>query len=70
MATGILTDYPWLFRNYQTIRPSFSNLPQDSYEMADSRKPAVEKADTPGPAMKSAASKKPAKTAPTKTTPT
>ena len=61
-------------------RPGLKNLPKESYEMADSRKPAMEKADSQEPAMKnadspesatkSADSKKPAKTATTKTTPT
>ena len=37
---------------------------------ADSKKPAIEDADFPEPATKNADSKKLAKTAPTKTTPT
>ena len=94
MATGSLTDCPWLFKNLSghlglqafkalgrlpgrlplkpTLRrrPSLRNLPQDNYEVADSMKPATENAGSQGPTMKSADSKKPAKTAPTETTPT
>ena len=65
MATGSLTDSPWLFKNYQANRafkhpehgaaflwpaipradyirrPGLKNLPEESYEMANSRKPAL-----------------------------
>ena len=85
MATGSLTDCPWLFQKIirplglQALQP-LDHLPWPATSEADSRKAAQPQqppprdnrgvADSRKPASKSTDSKKPAKTATTKATPT
>ena len=85
MATGSLTDCPWLFQ--KIIRPlglqalqALDHLPWPATPEADSREAAQPQqpppqgirgvADSKKPASKSADSKKPAETTTTKATPT
>ena len=84
MATGSLTDSPWLFKNYQAIQ-AFKHtkhraaFPKPTIPGADFQKATQSQKPSPGKLRdgrlqeagpKRTDSQKPAKTAPTKTVPT